>query len=192
MSVIAELQVTADAFELGTILDVSAEATVELERMVPLGQLAVPFVRVHHAHREAFVNRVSSHRSVKRLQEMDRFESETLNALEWDVSRDVLFSTMEELDAQLMNARGTSTRWKLEIRFPSHGALASFHDRCDDADIDLTIDRTYNPTKPGTSPWFGLTPQQRETLVRAVEAGYYSIPRQISTKELAEEFGISD
>lgn len=29
-------------------------------------------------------------------------------------------------------------------------------------------------------------------LIRAIQAGYYSIPRQASTQALADEFGISD
>lgn len=40
--------------------------------------------------------------------------------------------------------------------------------------------------------WYGLTEPQRETLTRAVQGGYYSIPRRMSTKDLAEELGISD
>jgi predicted DNA binding protein len=35
-------------------------------------------------------------------------------------------------------------------------------------------------------------PPQRETLVRAVQGGYYSIPRRLSTQDLAGEFEVSD
>ena len=40
--------------------------------------------------------------------------------------------------------------------------------------------------------WYGVTQLQRDTLMRAVQGGYYSIPRQMSTQDLADEFGISD
>lgn len=36
-----------------------------------------------------------------------------------------------------------------------------------------------------------LTEVQRETLVRAVEAGYYATPRAVSLDSLAEEFDVS-
>ncbi|GAB7090231.1 hypothetical protein JCM18237_05020 [Halorubrum luteum] len=36
-----------------------------------------------------------------------------------------------------------------------------------------------------------LTDVQRETLVRAVEAGYYSTPRAVSLDSLADEFDVS-
>ena len=47
-------------------------------------------------------------------------------------------------------------------------------------------------TKPDAGPWYGLTAPQRETLMYAVEMGYYALPRQISTQEIANEFDISD
>ena len=192
MSVIAELQVDPNDFELGRILEMSHRATVELETMVPLGETAVPFFRIHDEVRETFEESVRNHPSVDRLREVDRFNGETLYALSWTTSRDHFFNAMHETSAQLMNARGTADGWDIEIRFPSHEALARFHKVCDDAHIDLTVVRIYNPTKPGTGPWFGLSPEQRETLVRAVEGGYYSIPRRLSTIDLAEEFDISD
>lgn len=52
--------------------------------------------------------------------------------------------------------------------------------------------RIYNPTNPDSGPWYGLTPVQRATLVRAVREGYYSIPRELSTQELADSFDVSD
>ena len=64
--------------------------------------------------------------------------------------------------------------------------------RAIEEEIDVTIERIYNPTKPDAGPWYGLTPPQRETLTYAVEHGYYSLPRGVSTKELGAEFGISD
>ncbi|MEF8776007.1 MAG: helix-turn-helix domain-containing protein [Haloarculaceae archaeon] len=38
----------------------------------------------------------------------------------------------------------------------------------------------------------GLTAAQREALLRAVRGGYYSIPRETSTMDLAEELTIFD
>jgi predicted DNA binding protein len=37
----------------------------------------------------------------------------------------------------------------------------------------------------------GLTDAQHETLVRALEEGYYNTPRDVTMSELAETFGIS-
>ena len=91
-----------------------------------------------------------------------------------------------------MNATGGPEKWEFELRFPSHEALATFQEECSDARIHVEVGRVYNPTRPESGPFYGLTQPQRDTLVRAVDGGYYSIPRQLSTQDIAEEFDISD
>ncbi len=192
MSVIAELRVAEEEFELGRILQSADHLDIELERMVPLRERPVPFFLVHDDVSEAFEARVARHPSVTEVREIERHDGEMLFALEWDVSRDHFFDAISEVGAQLIVARSAGRTWAFEIRFPSHDALSEFKERCEDARVAIEVDRIYNPTKPESGPWFGLTEPQRETLVRAVEGGYYDIPRRMSTKDLAEEFGVSD
>jgi predicted DNA binding protein len=192
MTVIAELRVAGNQFELGRILGSMDGLDIELETMVPLRQRPVPFVLVHNDVSDTFEAQVRSHPSVERITEVERHDGEVLYALDWAVSQDHLFGAMEAVGAQLLTGRAIGDTWAFELRFPSHDALSEFKQRCEDARIEITVDRIYNPTKPSEEPWFGLTDPQRVTLVRAVEGGYYEIPRRMSTKDLAEEFGISD
>ena len=46
--------------------------------------------------------------------------------------------------------------------------------------------------RPETGLWYGLTEAQRDALVLAVEGGYYSIPREMSTNDLGRALEISD
>jgi predicted DNA binding protein len=190
--VIADLTVSATEFELGRILELNPGERLELETMIPLGQKAVPFFLVHDQVRETFEERVQDHPSVDRVQEVDRHGGERLYTLQWDTSSDHFFNAMATTGAQLLTATGSATTWQFELRFVSHEALSQFHELCDNARVDFEVERVYNPTKPTLGPWYGLTEHQRETLARAVEGGYYAIPRQLSTKDLAEEFDISD
>lgn len=95
-------------------------------------------------------------------------------------------------DGTITGATGTETTWAFEVRFEEHERLSSFQQFCLERGLDVSFDRLYNPTKPDAGPWYGLTAAQRTALLRAVEEGYYSIPREINTRELAAEFGISD
>lgn len=192
MTVITELQVAPDEFELGRMMNLSEHTTVVLERMVPLGRTPVPFFRVRDEDRDTFEQALQQHPSVDRVTQLDRQGDETLYALTWAASRDHFFNAMAATGAQLVSATGTPDSWAFEIRFPSHEALSQFHERCEQASISVTVDRVFNETAPGTGPWFGLTPEQRTTLISAVRGGYYAIPRRLSTQDLADEFGISD
>jgi predicted DNA binding protein len=192
MSVIIELSLPAAEFELGRILELTDDASIVLETMVPLGERSVPFFRHYDGSRESFERSIQGHPAVDELQVVSTHDGETLYALDWQIADDTFFKGIRSTDAHLLEATGTARAWAFELRFPSHDALAQFRQRCVDADLPLDIKRIYNPTKPDAGPWYGLTPRQREMLARAVDAGYYSIPRQTSTKALADEFGISD
>ncbi|PSQ09447.1 helix-turn-helix domain-containing protein [Halobacteriales archaeon QS_5_70_15] len=192
MNVIAELRVAAEEFELGRILHSARDLDIELETMVPLRQRPVPFLVVHDDASDLFEARVGKDPSVEDVKRIERHDGETLYALDWKYERDDLFGAMDAARAHLLSGRTSGDRWGFELRFGSRDALARFDELCEESGVEITVDSIYNPTRPGKGLWFGLTDPQRETLVRAVEGGYYDIPRGISTKDLAEEFGVSD
>jgi len=193
MSVIAHLRVRADSFELGRILDITDGTSIALENLVPLGEQAVPFFTIFGAEEsQQFKMSVQDHPSVRDIQRVSSHDDRTLFALDWDISADRLFRGIHESNAHLLSATGGPQNWELELRFRSHEALSEFKEYCSEANIALEVGRIYNPTRPESGPFYGLTQRQRDTLIRAVEGGYYSLPRQLSTKDLADEFGISD
>lgn len=192
MSVIANLRIPASSFELGRILEVQGGTTIELESMVPLGEKAVPFVSVYDASQDWFEQNVRDHSSVESITSVNSHDGQTLYALDWAVSRDVFFQGLLDAGAQVLSAKGETDTWKFELRFPDHESLSAFQEYCSDGHIPLEVGRIYNPTKPGSGKWYGLTNTQRDTLVKAVRGGYYSIPRRMSTQDLADAFDVSD
>lgn len=192
MSVITEVQIPGDEFQLGRILAVEDDIRITLETMVPIGGDAVPFFTVFNHAREEFEETVSTHPLVEEFHVVNEHEEETLYSLQWDVSQDRVFQSFRALGVQLLEATGGAERWGFELRFDSHTDLAAFQKFCNDEDISLVVERIYNPTRPDTGPWYGLTPKQRETLTLAFEEGYYSIPRETSTVALGARLGVSD
>ncbi|WP_123537335.1 helix-turn-helix domain-containing protein [Halosimplex salinum] len=192
MSVIAEISIPATEFELGRIMDVSGSGTVELESLVPTGERAVPFFWVYDADFAAFERTVSEAPSVAELVEIDTYDDRVLYTFEWSVENDAVFRSIRDVNAYILNATGADTSWRFELRFPSHEAMSTFQEECAEEDIGFEVIRVYNPGKPDLGPWFGLTERQREAIVLAVEEGYYDIPRDCTTVELADDLGISD
>ena len=190
MSVIAELSLPAGEFELGRILDTGDQTTVTLERMVPMDERTVPFIRLRDEPECAFTDRVADHPAVSEIEAVGEQDGAELYALDWQITRDEFFRGLLSVDAHLLEAVGRRRNWEFEIRFASHGRLSAFHDHCSETDIGIELDRVYGSTTP--DPGYGMTQPQRETLMRAVEEGYYAIPREITTRELAAEFDISD
>ena len=191
MSVIVELSLPAAEFQLGRILQVEGDTRVHLETVVPLGNRPVPFFRLRDG-RTSFEKTVRGHDAVDEVHVVDTRDGEALYALDWEIKEGALFDTIAEERISILETSGDADAWAFELRMPSHDALSEFQQYCFDADTPLNIRRIYNPTRPNAGPWYGLTTRQRKALTRAVEEGYYSIPRRTSTETLADEFDISD
>lgn len=191
MSVIVELSVPAEEFHLGRLLGMDGGTRVVLESVVPLGTRSVPFIRVFEA-RESFESSVGADPSVEDIHVVSSHDDETLYALDWNGTDDVFFEGVMEHGGTVLEATGAESTWSFELRFEQHEHLSAFQAHCREEGIPVDFQRLFNPTKPDAGPWYGLTPAQRTALLRAVDDGYYSIPREITTKELAGSFGISD
>lgn len=192
MSVIAEFRVPASDFELGRILSVEGGSTIELETLVPLGGSTVPLFWVHNSTRTLFLDAVRDHAPVADAAEVDSFDDRSLFTLDWNADQDSLVAAIRNTDGRILSAVGTADTWRVEARFSTRDELSAFAERCEEAGIRLETDRIYNPTTGDAGPWYGLTEPQREALLLATRRGYYDIPRECTTLEVAEELGISD
>jgi predicted DNA binding protein len=192
MSAIAEFRVPSTDFELGRILTVHGDSTIELERLVPIGEATVPLFWVHNSTRNSFVENVQQHPAVNDASVVDVFEDRSLFTLDWDSTGDYLIRGIQGSEGQLLSAVGAPDAWEFELRFPDYDVLNEFTTYCEEGDISLNMNYVYNPTEPDAHPWYGLTDPQREAMTLAVRMGYYDIPRRCTTKELAAELGISD
>lgn len=192
MSVIVELSVPAVEFQLGRILSTEGDTTVSLETMVPLGGQSVPLFRVIGSERPTFETQVRDHHTVDGVHVVNTHGEETLYALDWEISEDTFLDGVAALGGHVLEATGGADAWTFQLRFPSHHALSGFQKHCHEFDLHIDVRSIYNPTRPDAGPWYGLTGPQRETLAYAAEAGYYDIPRRVSTQDIAEEFDISD
>ncbi len=191
MAVIADVRIPERAFELGRILAADSGTSVELETIVPLGERPVPFFRVFDES-TLFEPKVADHPAVNNIYPIQHTDEGTLYAIDWDVSTDSFFDGLLANEATILGAQSLASSWEFSLRFPSHDTFEAFETYCEEQDLPIEIGRLFNPTRPDAGPWYGLTPVQRESLTRAVEAGYYAIPRDISTNSLAEEFDVSD
>jgi len=192
MSVITEVRIAPDDFELGQLLDVDTASAIELETLVPSGDHSVPLFWVYEPVDDEFLDDVRRYPTVNSVTQVDAFDGRTLFRLDWDASQDDLFRCIMRNEGQILSATGTADGWDFELRFADREALSQYRTCCEDAHISLEVISVYNPTDPGAGAWYGLSKPQRETLMLAVRMGYYDIPRGCTTEELAEELGISD
>lgn len=102
-----------------------------------------------------------------------------------------LYHVVGEVDALVLDSRASDGQYEMRMRFPNRAAFETFYEY--GMDLGMAFDvRAIYAQLDGSNERSVLTDAQRQTLVAAVERGYYDIPRQVSLAELGEQFGISD
>jgi predicted DNA binding protein len=191
MSVIAEVTVEGD-FALSELLTELPDIRIQLERVIPAGDRTVPLIWIHTDDPEPVEKHLREHRLIDTITLLDSFEDRALYRIEWTEEPDSIFEAMESQRADLLDAVGVGESWRFELRFQSHEALSKFHAHCKGVGLPLTVGRIYRPSESESVSRYGLTDVQYDTLVKALEEGYFNIPREIGSKELGTQLGISD
>jgi len=191
MSVIAEFSLPVDAFPLGVALETAERMQVDLERVVPIGDLYIPYVWVRGEDFESFERHVDEDPNIVDITRLDSVDSRALYRIEWAETESGLINGIREADAAIMEASG-GDGWHFRIHFIDHDRLASFYNYCTENEIPIHLDRVYTLAEAaGEGRAFELTPEQREALVLALRRGYFSTPREVSLDELAAELDVS-
>jgi predicted DNA binding protein len=191
MSVILEFSIPSQDFSLGQVLAGPPRMHCELERIVPTGDMVMPFVWVTGTDHEGFAESVREHESVKELLVLDTVDESGLYRIEWAEEPTDLIEGIASADAVLLQASGNGT-WEFRLRFPDHDDLSAFHNYIIERNIPCHIDRTYTLAETGKSGYrFGLSEAQREALLLALRRGYFATPSEMTLDELADELNIS-
>lgn len=192
MSVIGEFTVPASALAMHQTLTATPEMTVEIERVVAhqSGTLT-PYFWVRGGDRERFETAITDDPSVSEAIRLDVHDNATLYRAEWPPDVESVGHAYLQTGATILEATGRHEEWELRLRFDTHQDVSAFYEYCEEHDIPLNVNRLYNPTTPKAGGQFGITPKQREALVTALEAGFYSIPQSATMADVAETIEIS-
>jgi predicted DNA binding protein len=191
MSVILEFTIDAEEFQLGRVLSDPSEMHLDLERIVPTGDMIMPFVWATDGDHGSFEETVRNHPRVKELHALDTIGNSSLYRIEWEAAPTDLIEAIAESDAVVLEAYGNAD-WVFRLRFLDHDGLSTFHNAVIERGIPIHIERTYTLTEQTEHGYrFGLSQEQREALVLALRRGYFETPSEVSLDELAEELDIT-
>ncbi|WP_411966051.1 helix-turn-helix domain-containing protein [Haloferax sp. YSMS24] len=191
MSVILEFSIAAEDFELGSVLMEPPSMRHELERVVPTGNMILPFVWVTGEDHDTFEETVRRSPRVRELLRLDSIDDSVLYRIDWSTEPSNLIECISTSDATVLDARSDGD-WVFRLRFPDHDALSEFHDAVVEREIPIHVERTFTLTDEERDGYrFDLTTEQREALVLALQRGYFETPSRVGLDELADELDIS-
>ncbi|WP_114578755.1 helix-turn-helix domain-containing protein [Saliphagus sp. LR7] len=191
MTVIVEFTLPSESFPFGRSTSGDPDVRVQLERVVPIDQDRIPFLWATGKEFDEFERVLTNSGIVKHAEAVTRVGNSVLYYVEWYTDRESFLNGLSDTNGAIMEAHRGSN-WSFTVRFQDHTDLTRFHQFYQDEEFPVHIDRVYSlDEEPRSEFGFGLTPEQRETLTMAVEHGYFSVPRETTLDEIADELDIT-
>ncbi|MFP8951732.1 helix-turn-helix domain-containing protein [Natrialbaceae archaeon A-arb3/5] len=191
MSVIAEFTVPANAVALGETFEAVDDLTVEIERLATHSrEWIMPFL---WATNDDFDDVSSAFQSDPTIDEFELLDTESnigYYNLHWSESVQKLIDKIVNQHGIIQEAEATDGVWFFKLKFVNRQALEGFQRYFHEQDFSFELQRLHDGTMPKERE-YNLTPEQRETMVTALEMGYFSVPRETQISELAAELDIS-
>ena len=191
MACIVRGTVPADEFALYEATMSLPNVEYEIERIVESGEGTVmPLLWIRGHDDEAITKAFADDPSVRDLSLLAEFDTELLYRMEWTEDVEVVIQMLTNSEAAITNAYGRDGMWSLRVIYPTRKSVHKTLSFCTDEGLTFEIEmlREFKGEPAGR---YGLTGAQYEVLRLAGELGYFEIPRDITTTELAEEIGIS-
>lgn len=151
----------------------------------------MPYFWISGGEYAVFESAAADDPSIENLTRLDEVEEAALYRGEWVQDVEMVAYAFTQAGAALLDATGRNGQWRLQLRFDERADCTRFRTHIAEDDLSVDLHRLYNPTQPRADATPGLTELQQETLVAALEAGYYEFPQEVTMGELAEEIGVS-
>lgn len=191
MSIVGDFTIPSKDFALEHALSTTPEMIIEADRLASHSPTEVfPFLWGTNGDGEEFFEALEDDPTVTDVSIADETEEELLYRLEWSDSVCSLVLEMIDHHAAIIEARAQADHWNLRLRFSEEEMVSSFQQHFHETDRRFEVNQLYHPTEPRQRS-FGLTAEQHEVLVTAVNHGYFAIPRTTSAEELGEILGVS-
>ena len=103
-----------------------------------------------------------------------------------------LYPIMVDIGGIVMSATVSREGWLCRFGFPNQEGVDRFFEVVDNHDVGFDVHQLYEMRNSDPEPVEPLTEVQHETLVTALEAGYFDVPRTTNLQALSDQLGISD
>ncbi|SIR88937.1 helix-turn-helix domain-containing protein [Natronorubrum thiooxidans] len=189
MTSIADIEIPADGTGTGELFEAVPSLTCEMERVIASSGHGLWLSGPSQDAIETALDKagaVGAYSLINSDDDNDRW----LYDIEFEPDTIDVFEVVLEEGGTVLSASASSDTWLLSIRFTDRDCVSSLYDRLDDEGVTPTVVRLFDLAEEASSQC-GLTTRQYETLVAAIDHGYFEIPREVSMQELSEELDIS-
>lgn len=191
MAIILEFTLPADSFALGDALEAVPNIEIELDRVVPTDQQALPYLWVEGGDLEAFEQHIETAAHVDGFQVIEAMPERRLYDVDWQGRVELVVDGIIDADGTVLAARATNDRWEFRLRFPGRQQAKQFQSHCVETETPVDLSKLYDLSKSGFRKEYSLTKKQYDALRLAYDRGYFHEPREVDLADLGSELDIS-
>jgi predicted DNA binding protein len=191
MSLEASFAVEESEFPLSAVFDQLSAVTIELDRVVPTTDAAVPYFWIYSDDTSKLTTDLADDVGINQVTIIDQVEEAMFVRIDWNLDHESVLTAILNTDVTLLSGTGHGGRWVFDLRAQDQSELATFQTYCrtHDLPVELTQLHAVSPLENGQE--FELTEDQRAALKMAYDRGYFDAPRGVTQEDLAAELGVS-
>ncbi|PSP81892.1 helix-turn-helix domain-containing protein [Halobacteriales archaeon QS_1_68_17] len=140
--------------------------------------------------RQSFERALAADHTVADAKRTSGFKGKQLYRITYDDSALLLSPAVTSVGGLTREATATADGWLFTLQVPDRDALSRICEYATGEDMTWEL-VTLRPESGASNGPYGLTDTQRETLLVALERGYFSEPREATLADLADALDIS-
>ncbi|ESS06926.1 MAG: putative DNA binding protein [uncultured archaeon A07HB70] len=168
----------------GVEISVIAQGTTDPERTV------FPFY-VEYEDRAELERSFDADETVARYELVDWTDEAGIYNTEYTPDTKLISTVVTEVNGVLAHTETRGGGWLARLLLPNRAALGTVWEYASENDIEFEIVEIYGNDGVAGETSYGLTDEQRATLLLAYERGYFSEPREVALGGIADELGLS-
>lgn len=191
MSVTIEFTIPASEFAFGDAFETAPSLAVEIDRLASHSrEWVMPFAWVGGLESSAVESLLGADAAVASLDVIDESAEVSYVAIDWGETVTRFVDAVIDGQGLIQEASAVDGTWHFTLKFVERRALSDFHAHFEEWGYPFTMQRINEESVP-FDRGYGLTADQRETLLTALELGYFDVPRETQIEELARALGVS-
>jgi predicted DNA binding protein len=166
------------------------EISVITQGMTDPGRTAFPFF-VGYGDRAGLERAFDADETVGSYELVDWTDGRGIYYVEYAPDAVLISTVVADVNGVVVDMAAEGDGWTARLVLPDRAALTEVWEYAADHDIDLDIVEIYGNDDVTGERSYGLTDEQRTTLLLAYDRGYFSEPRETDLGGIADELGLS-
>lgn len=192
MTLFASVELGSSALE--TSFEWGADVTVSLKQQTMTSDDALDLtVWAAGDDLRGFEEGLTADETVARWESVGGTDTRSLYRIRLTVQASSSFHYHDWTDgrAVFVAAERDSDGWTVDGYYPERSVLKQFAAGCEANDVQFELLEVSDSDRLRNTRQFGLSDVQVETMLTALDRGYYSVPRQVNLEELADPLNVS-